>query len=159
MPHRIWRIILGFGLLSGILACSQTPRVTIEGPEGTKGSFEVEVADTPAKRSLGLMYRTDLRVDQGMLFIFPEESVQVFWMKNTPLPLDMIFIDRNRKIVGIVRETQPFSTQGRSVARPSQYVLEVRGGLADQMGLEVGDRVSFQSFDGLEDSPERERKP
>jgi uncharacterized membrane protein (UPF0127 family) len=119
----------------------------IEGPRGTKATFEVEIADTPAKRALGLKYRRDLRLDQGMLFIFPEERVLVFWMKDTPLPLDMIFIDRNRTIVGIVRETQPFSTQGRSVPTPSSYVLEVRGGQSSALKLAVGDTVSFQSVD------------
>lgn len=150
MPSvRLTGCFWGLLLLVSVLACDRTPRVIIEGARGTKASFEVEVADTPRERAFGLKYRTDLRPDQGMLFIFPEESVHVFWMKDTPLPLDMIFIDRNRQIVGIVRETRPFSTEGRSVDTPSQYVLEVRGGRADAVGLEIGDRVSFSSLDGL----------
>jgi len=136
-------------LLLSLLACDRTPRVTIEGEGGVKASFEVEIADTPEKRALGLKYRRDLEAHQGMLFIFPEERVQVFWMKDTPLPLDMIFINRNRKIVGIVPETQPFSTTGRSVPEPSLYVLEVLGGLSQKRQLEVGDTVSFQHFGGL----------
>ena len=146
------RCTWGVLLLVTLLACDRTPRVIIEGPGGTKATFDVEIADSPAKRALGLKYRRDLQLDQGMLFIFPEEKVQVFWMKDTPLPLDMIFIDRNRRIVGIVRETQPFSTTGRSVPMPSLYVLEVRGGRSSALELEVGDKVSFQSVDGRKGS-------
>ena len=145
----LWRLLL----LISLVACGSAPRVIIEDPRGKKASFEVEIADTPPKRAFGLKYRRDLRADQGMLFIFPEEKVHVFWMKDTPLPLDMIFIDRNLKIVGIVRETQPFSTESRSVPAPSLYVLEVRGGVSRQQGLGVGDTVSFQSIPG----PERDR--
>ena len=82
----------------------------------------MDVADTPAKREMGLQYRTDLADDRGMIFYVPVESQQSFWMKNTPLPLDMIFIDRERKIVGIVEQTVPFSLDSRSVgARASSY--------------------------------------
>jgi len=135
-------------LLIGLFACDSTPRVIVEDQRGEKASFEVEIADTPAKRAFGLKYRRDLRSDQGMLFIFPEETVHTFWMKDTPLPLDMIFIGRDRRIVGIVRETQPFSTESRSVAAPSLYVLEVRGGVSRQKELGIGDTVSFQSIAG-----------
>ena len=127
-----------------------TPRVIIENEREKLASFEVEVADTPMKRTFGLKFRRDLRSDQGMLFIFPEEKVHVFWMKDTPLALDMIFIGRDRKIVGIVRETQPFSTESRSVPGSSLYVLEVRGGLCRQKGFGIGDTVSFQSIRGYD---------
>ena len=73
--------------------------------------FQVEVADTPAKRAMGLQYRRELADDRGMIFLFPGESPQTFWMKNTPIPLDMIFINRERKIVGIVEQTVPFSAR------------------------------------------------
>jgi uncharacterized protein len=138
----VWRLLL----LIGLCACDSTPRVIVEDQRGEKVSFEVEIADTSAKRAFGLKYRRDLRSDEGMLFIFPEEKVHTFWMKDTPLPLDMIFIDRDRRIVGIVHETQPFSTESRSVSAPSLYVLEVRGGVARKKGLGIGDTVSFQSI-------------
>jgi len=140
----LWRLLL----LINLVACDSTPRVIIEDVRGKKASFEVEIADTPTKRAFGLKYRRDLRSDQGMLFIFSEEKVHAFWMKDTPLALDMIFIGRNRKIVGIVSETQPFSTESRSVPASSLYVLEVRGGLSRKKGLGIGDTVSFQSIAG-----------
>lgn len=108
--------------------------------------MNVEVADSPAKRVLGLQFRRDLDENQGMLFLFPAPSVQTFWMKNTPLPLDIIFIGSDRKIVGIVDEAVPFSTATLSVAAPSQFVLEIRGGLSRRLGIGVGDAVRFEGI-------------
>jgi uncharacterized membrane protein (UPF0127 family) len=81
-----------------------------------------------------------------MIFLFPDESRQTFWMKNTPIPLDMIFIGRDMKVVGIVAQTMPFSLDARSVEAPSQYVLEINGGLAERHGIQAGDRVRFDSI-------------
>ena len=106
--------------------------------------MQVEVADTPEERAHGLMYRNDLAADAGMLFIFPHESPQQFWMKNTPLPLDMIFIDGDRHIVGIVADTVPFTTNPRGVELPSRYVLEVHGGFCARHGIATGDSVDFE---------------
>jgi hypothetical protein len=119
--------------------------VTITTKQGRNVAFQVEVADSPAKRQLGLQYRRELASDHGMIFLFPEESQQTFWMKNTPIPLDMIFINRDMKIVGIVEQTVPFSLDSRSVDAPSQYVLEINGGLAKRHGIQTGDRVRFDS--------------
>lgn len=118
--------------------------MTIESAKGDVG-FQVEIAATPEKRERGLMYRRELPSDHGMLFIFPAEKVNSFWMKNTPIPLDMIFISRERKIVGIVQETVPFSLDGRSVSVPSQYVLEINGGLSRRYGFRAGDVVKFDN--------------
>ncbi len=106
-------------------------------------TVQVEIADTPDTRARGLMYRRDLPADAGMLFIFTTESQQQFWMKNTPLPLDMIFIDKGRRIVGIVPETRPFTTNPLGVDAPSQYVLEVNGGFCARHGIQAGDIVDF----------------
>ena len=95
---------------------------------------------------MGLQYRHELADDHGMIFLFAGESPQTFWMKNTPIPLDMIFIDRQRKIVGIVAETVPFSLDPRSVGIPSQYVLEIKGGLAKRLGIQAGDVVRFDGI-------------
>jgi uncharacterized membrane protein (UPF0127 family) len=81
-----------------------------------------------------------------MIFLFPAEAPQTFWMKNTPIPLDMIFIDHDRKIVGIVEQTTPFSLDPRSVGVPSQFVLEINGGLAKRYGIQTGDRVRFDGI-------------
>jgi uncharacterized protein len=125
-------------------ACQAQPTVTIESAKGDIG-FQVEIVATPEKRERGLMYRRELPPDHGMLFIFPAEKVNSFWMKNTPIPLDMIFISRERKIVGIVHETVPFSLDGRSVSGPSQYVLEINGGLSRRYGFKAGDVVKFEN--------------
>ena len=110
---------------------------------GKEQAFTVEIADTPAKREMGLQYRNDLTDDRGMLFLFPAESELTFWMKNTPIPLDMIFIGGDMKIAGIVREAVPFTLSPRAVGAPSRYVLEIKGGLAKARGIEAGDTVRF----------------
>jgi len=133
-------------LIASVTACQAEPRVTITTKDGRTVSFVVEIADTPSKREMGLQYRRDLAADRGMIFLFPAESQQSFWMKNTPLPLDMIFINRERKIVGIVEQTVPFSLDPRSVTAPSQFVLEINGGLAKRHAIKAGDAVRF---DGL----------
>ena len=135
-----------FTALLQVSACNAQPQVTIAKKEGGELTFQVEVADTPAKRELGLQYRRDLAVDRGMIFLFPGESEHSFWMKNTPIPLDMIFIDRDRKIVGIVEQAAPFSMDSRSVPGASQFVLEINGGLAERYGIKAGDSVRFRGL-------------
>ena len=132
--------------LSTVAACQAQPRVTILTKSGGRPVFYVEVADTPQKRTMGLQYRKELGAERGMIFLFPAESPQSFWMKNTPIPLDMIFIDRERRIVGIVERTVPFSLDSRSVAAPSQFVLEINGGLAKKHGIQIGDTVRFEDI-------------
>jgi uncharacterized membrane protein (UPF0127 family) len=131
---------------AALLACRDSPRVVISTRGGKEVALRVEVADTPAKRAQGLQYRTELADDQGMLFLFATEEVQSFWMKNTPVPLDMIFIASNRRIVGIIHEAVPFSTASLSVSAPSQFVLEIRGGLSRLRGIEIGDSVRFEGI-------------
>jgi uncharacterized membrane protein (UPF0127 family) len=138
-------------LLAGVAviavsACQAQPQVTIVTRDGREIAFVVEVADTPARREMGLQYRRDLAQNHGMIFLFPEEEQLSFWMKNTPISLDMIFINANRRIVGIVENTTPFSLESRSVNARSQYVLEINGGLARRYGVTAGDSVRFQGF-------------
>jgi uncharacterized membrane protein (UPF0127 family) len=110
-------------------------------------TFHVELARTPTERARGLMYRTRLAPDDGMLFVFDQEENQVFWMKNTLIPLDMIFIDHDLKIVGIVANAEPQTLTARSVDRPSQYVLEIGGGLSAKNGLRAGQPVEVRGTD------------
>lgn len=131
-------------LAAGVSACRSDPRAIISTKSGKEYAVRVEIADTPAKRELGLQYRRELADDQGMLFLFPAPSVLTFWMKNTPIPLDMIFISSDLRIVGIVRDAVPFSLEPLSVGAPSQYVLEIKGGLAKAKGIDVGDGVRFE---------------
>ncbi len=129
-----------------LFGCRSDPRVIVSTKSGKEYAVRVEVADTPAKRELGLQYRRELGDDQGMLFLFPAEGAQTFWMKNTPISLDMIFIGSNMRIAGIVYGAVPFSTTTRSVETPSQFVLEIRGGLARRQGIDVGDAVRFEGI-------------
>jgi len=135
-----------FALMSITSSCGAEPRVIISTREGREAAFQVEVADTPTKRELGLQYRKELAADRGMIFLFPAPSLQSFWMKNTPLPLDMIFIGSDRKIAGIVEQTVPFSLEPRSIGAPSQFVLEINGGLSKRLGIRAGDAVRFEGI-------------
>lgn len=109
--------------------------------------FESEVAVTAAERSRGLMYRDTLAKDRGMLFVFPDESFHRFWMKNTRIELDIVFIGADRRVVSISRRARPcvkdpcptYSPEGNTA-----YVLEIAGGLAATHGFAAGDPVVFR---------------
>ncbi len=107
-------------------------------------SFEIEIAKTPAELDKGLMNRKSLRPNAGMLFIFPDQQMRAFWMKDTLIPLDMIFMDAAKKIVGIVHGATPKSLDPRAVDAPAQYVLEINGGLAKQKGLKIGQQAAWK---------------
>jgi len=146
---RFVRFFVFLTLLTVVLqttACQAQPKVTIATKEGRELTFQVEVADTPTKRELGLQYRRDLAADRGMIFLFPTESEHTFWMKNTPIPLDMIFINSDGKIVGIVEQTVPFSLDSRAVPAASRFVLELNGGIAKRNGIKIGDSIRFQGI-------------
>ena len=105
--------------------------------------FLAEIADTAEERAQGLMYRDNLAANEGMLFLYPAERPITFWMKNTPLPLDMIFIDGNGRIVHVAAMAKPFDTRPISSERPAKAVLEILGGSAGQLGINVGDFVEW----------------
>jgi uncharacterized membrane protein (UPF0127 family) len=135
MPGSVRHACLGLTLLVAVAsACANEsdngPRVVVQTANG-EASVSVELADTPAERSFGLMYRKDLAADAGMLFIFDDMQDRNFWMKNTPLPLDMIFIDARGEIVGVVADTTPFTTTSR------------------RHGVRAGDRVRFEDVPGV----------
>ncbi len=133
-----------------VMACApkkaesgSSPRVVVETAAGARHAVRVEVARTEPERRQGLMNRPSLDADAGMLFIFDESSDHGFWMLNTLIPLDMIFIDDEGRIVGIVERAEPRTTTSRSVGAASRYVLEVNGGWAAAHGVKRGDRVRF----------------
>lgn len=128
-------------------------RVVLKDAQGGVHRVEVEVAATPESRARGLMWREELPSGQGMLFVFAEEEVQSFWMRNTLIPLDMLFIDSEGRIVGIVERAQPRTLTGRSVGVPGRYVLEVPGGWCQSKGIATGDTVEFEGLEGLEVIP------
>lgn len=106
-------------------------------------NFDIEIADTEYETQTGLMYRSSMEKNQGMLFIFPEEAMHSFYMKNTEFPLDIIYIDANQKIASFQKNAEPFNENSLPSNAPVKYVLEINAGLSDQMGLEVGDSISF----------------
>ena len=125
-------------------AVAAVPTVVVM-PEGqAQSKVRVSLARTDVERQRGLMYVQNLAPDDGMLFLFDEDSVLSFWMKNTLIPLDMIFIGADRRIVGIVANAEPQTETSRSVGVPSQYVLEIGGGLSGQLGIRAGQLVDFQ---------------
>ncbi len=103
----------------------------------------VELARTPQVRERGLMYRREMADDTGMLFVFPQAEHQVFWMHNTYIPLDMMFIRSNHTVLGIVENATPETDTQREVPGDSQYVLEVVGGFSRRHHITAGTRVEF----------------
>ena len=119
------------------------PLVWLDGPDGPV-RVRVEIAKDPATRERGLMYRRQMDEDAGMVFLFDAPEVQVFWMKNTYLPLDMIFIGADMRVAGIVENAEPLTLTGRQVDLPSQYVLEVNAGFSRRHGIGPGAPVRFE---------------
>jgi len=114
-----------------------------------KGEFRflVEVADTDRERELGLMCRRSLAPDRGMLFDFVRERPDAaFWMRNTLIPLDIIYIRRDGVVRSIIRNARPLDETPRPAGGPILGVLELAGGRAAQIGLQPGDRIDFPSF-------------
>ena len=106
--------------------------------------FRVELAASEAQREKGLMYRNHMDPDAGMLFVFERDAPLTFWMKNTLIPLDMIFIGSDRRILGIVENAEPETETPRRVEGLSRYVLEIAGGMSRRLGLAAGSSVEFK---------------
>lgn len=128
--------------LSGAFLGNGSDRISIKTSSGTH-QFVVEWAMTPQEQARGLMERTDLPPDHGMVFDFGHERPATFWMKNTPLPLDMIFIHADGTVYRIERDTTPYSEGLIPSGAPVRYVLEVNAGTAARIDLQPGDRVSL----------------
>lgn len=109
-------------------------------------SIDIEIADTDYETQTGLMYRTELKDNQGMLFIFPDEDYRSFYMKNTKIPLDIIYISEDKRIVGIQKNAEPFNESSLPSEAPAKYVLEVYAGLSEKWQLEVGDKMDYSKF-------------
>lgn len=118
-------------------------RAVFTTPDGRRSEFTLEVADTPATRATGLMFRRELAPERGMVFVFPSEDYHTFYMKNTYIPLDMIFISSDLKVVGVIENARPLTLDIRSVDRPSLFVVEVRAFSASSKGIGPGTLVRF----------------
>ena len=108
--------------------------------------FAIEVADNDERRTLGLMHRTQLAADAGMLFDFKSNQITAMWMRNTRIPLDMLFIANDGKIVNIAERTIPFSEQIIPSDGPVRAVLELNGGTVARLAIRPGDRVVHPMF-------------
>ena len=134
-----------FILITFVLLCSSCmasgPYVELKGQR-----FKVELAETREKQALGLMFRDELPPDHGMLFIFPNESRQSFWMKNTRIPLDIFYFNGALELVSVSERTPPCRTSrcpSYPSAGPAKYVLELNSGKAAELGVRPGDKLEL----------------
>jgi uncharacterized protein len=122
---------------------STQPRVILTPPGRPPVSVKVELAKTPQERAKGLMYRQYLPAESGMLFVFDKPQELAFWMHNTYIPLDMIFIRSDATVLGVIENTKPLNDQSLSVPGLSQYVLEVNAFFTRTHGIAAGTRVTL----------------
>jgi uncharacterized membrane protein (UPF0127 family) len=137
-------IVLAMGAL--VFITQQTgpaSRVDLVRGNGTVMRIDVEIADSPDERAQGLMNRNSLSKEAGMLFIFDNDEPRYFWMKDTLIPLDMIFIASNLTIIDIHENATPLSEVAIASSGPCKYVLEVNGGLCSAYDIDIGDRVTL----------------
>lgn len=139
--------LLLFAALPAVAAEMEREALKITSRDGGEYDFNVEVARTPQQLEDGLMYRTELADDAGMLFLFPREIDGVkFWMKNTLIPLDMIFIDKEGRVVRVHVNAKPEDLTPIPAGEPVLAVLELKGGRAADLGISRGDKVFSPSL-------------
>lgn len=109
-----------------------------------KKTIDLEIADSEYARQLGLMFRDKMNENEGMLFIFPREDYLSFWMRNTLLPLDIIFVNKQKEIVTIHSYTTPFSEQSYPADTLAQYVVEVNAGFTGKFNIKEGDKIEWK---------------
>lgn len=144
-------------LLLLIISCKQEPKGNLTETEVTftreasgriykndsllADNLEIEIADTPYERQTGLMYRETMEPNQGMWFVFEEEAPRAFYMKNTLIALDIIYANSNGVIISIIKNAQPLKETSLPSEGPAMYVLELKGGSADRLNIEVNDSI------------------
>lgn len=106
-------------------------------------TLDIEIADNDYKTQTGLMYRSSMESNQAMLFIFPQEQPRSFYMKNTEFSIDIIYFDKNRKLINLHKNAEPYSEKSLPSAAPAKYVLEVKAGLSETWNLQPGDRFEY----------------
>ncbi|EGV43619.1 DUF192 domain-containing protein [Bizionia argentinensis JUB59] len=110
-------------------------------------NLDIEIADNESETQTGLMYRESMKINRGMLFIFPNEQPRSFFMKNTRIALDIIYLDANKTVVSFQENAQPFNEGSLPSEGAAKYVLEVNAGLVNTWQLEVGDAMTFKTTD------------
>ena len=151
MQQRVIRAAAALAIAAALGAAGCQERGPLAVIHTARGPVEVvlEVATTPEAQEQGLMYRSSLADGHGMLFVFDEDENHVFWMKNTLIPLDLIFITADGHIAGIHPDAKPLSTAPLTIGRRSRHVLEVPGGFAQRRSIAAGDRVEVRGVAGL----------
>ena len=135
-----------FLLPTTVWAACDFDRVTVFGDWG-QARFDVRVADEPAERSQGLMFVESMPTLEGMLFVYPQPQRATFWMRNTLIPLDMIFVAPNGEVLNIHENAIPLDETTIDGGLGVQYVLEINGGLATRLGISAGDVLQHPSID------------
>ena len=141
-------VLLAAPMGSAALAQFQTfpkAELTIVSASGPH-KFTIELATTPGQMEQGLMFRKSLPADAGMLFDYRSPSMAAMWMKNTLIPLDMLFVDQQGRIINIHERAVPGSLDPIAAAAPARAVIELNGGTASHLGIKPGDRVLFPIF-------------
>jgi uncharacterized protein len=123
----------------------EAEKLTIVTAQG-RFDFDVEIADEPLEQQRGLMFRTDLPTRGGMLFAFGKPRLVTMWMKNTPLPLDMVFLNADGTVAHIAERTTPFSQDIVSSGGAVAFALELNAGVSRLIGLKAGDRLEHRLF-------------
>ena len=121
-------------------------KLPIVGHNGAKHEFTVEMAVTPEQQETGLMFRREVPADRGMLFVWDEPHEVPMWMKNTLVPLDMVFIGADGKVIHIAEDTVPQSLAQISSGGPVKATLELQAGLTEKLDIRVGDKVAGGGF-------------
>ena len=120
--------------------------LTIQRADGQQISLAIEIAQTPEQDAFGLMFRRSLPANAGMLFIADPERPMAMWMKNTYIPLDMLFIRHDGSIANIVTHAVPFDLTPLGPNEPVKGVIEINGGAAEKLGIKIGDKVLYPAF-------------
>lgn len=143
IPVRIYAAFVLFSVSSAVIGCGSERSAHWVEIRGKR--YTVEIADDPAERARGLMFRDAMDADRGMLFIHDREEPQAYWMKNTRIPLDILYFDGSRKLVSIQRDVPACTLGNRCPSYPSEgparYVLELNAGEAARLGLRAGDEL------------------
>ncbi|HVX85089.1 MAG TPA: DUF192 domain-containing protein [Phycisphaerae bacterium] len=154
MRRRMAAAAMGALVMGAVAACGRSeaagpasapatiPSVPLETVKIGDTNFSLEIADTPEKQEKGLMFRPSMPATSGMLFVFDKPDTVSFWMKNTEIPLDIIFLDASGKVLAIQRR-EPHDETGMGPPSPALLVIEINAGRAAAVGLKVGDKVSL----------------
>lgn len=108
-------------------------------------TIDIEIADDEEERMYGMMYRKSMDPNTGMLFLMGEERMQSFWMKNTYVPLDIIYLNNKLEVVSVQKNAEPLNERSLPSEGPASYVLEVTGGFTDQFGIEKGTKIVYET--------------